>query len=250
MSQAYGRTPLRIVSPDDPLYQGVKQLADAGLLDPQDKNVLDRGYMVTRLELALYTEKAENRLDNNTPVPPAAPAVSTPVVSSPAAPVPSSPAPDATLPGVPAIPEMEVPQAQASPAAAAPASPAPAPPPAAPAPANPAPAPQPAVAPAVSPSATAPVVNPPAPSISAALAVSASVEENPADLSLAPEAPSPTLKTEAAPETVSAGGTPVSVYSGPYLATNLSPGPSQADRGPSQGPAPGVGIFTDPLESG
>ena len=61
--------PMENVTSDSDLYQQVRQLGDYGLLDPVDKSVLDRGLVVTRLELALYTEKAQSRLDAATPVP-------------------------------------------------------------------------------------------------------------------------------------------------------------------------------------
>src|SRR5271157_1722764 len=54
--------PYEELTPDQPLYQRVKNLGDYGLLDPQDKQVLDEGKIVTRLELAFYTEKAKARL--------------------------------------------------------------------------------------------------------------------------------------------------------------------------------------------
>src|SRR5271163_1196404 len=50
------------LTPDQPLYQRVKKLGDYGLLDPEDKAVLDEGKIVTRLELAFYTEKAKARI--------------------------------------------------------------------------------------------------------------------------------------------------------------------------------------------
>ncbi len=54
--------PWEELGPDQTLYQRVKKLGDAGLLDAQDKAVLDQGKYVTRLELAFYTEKAKARL--------------------------------------------------------------------------------------------------------------------------------------------------------------------------------------------
>jgi len=49
-------------TPDQKLYQRVKKLGDYGLLDPQDKAVLDEGKIVTKLELAFYTEKAKAKI--------------------------------------------------------------------------------------------------------------------------------------------------------------------------------------------
>lgn len=51
--------PYEELDPSSPLYQRVKKLGDAGLLDPQDKQALDEGKYITRLELAFYTEKAK-----------------------------------------------------------------------------------------------------------------------------------------------------------------------------------------------
>jgi hypothetical protein len=92
--------PLENVTADSDLYQRVKELGDYGLLDPQDKAVLDKGLVVTRLELALYTEKAGNRLDNAaqapalaTPTPLPATALSAPVVPPAQAPAMAAPAP-------------------------------------------------------------------------------------------------------------------------------------------------------------
>ena len=97
------------VTPDQPLYQRVKQLGDWGLLDPQDKAVLDEGRVVTRLELAFYTEKAKARI-----TPPQLKIVATPT------PQVSLPAPQ------PSLPQPLVPTPTAAPALPAPA-PAPAP---------------------------------------------------------------------------------------------------------------------------
>jgi hypothetical protein len=55
--------PFANVTADESLYQRVKKLGDYGLLDPQDKAVLDQGKVVTRLELAFYTEKAKARIE-------------------------------------------------------------------------------------------------------------------------------------------------------------------------------------------
>jgi hypothetical protein len=115
--------PFEELGPDQPLYQRVKKLEDWGLLDPQDRAVLDQGKIVTRLELAFYTEKAKARLDSPelseptptpqvfvpTPVPatqalpnmapPSLPAAAPPVVAPPvAAPTEALPTP------VPAVP--------------------------------------------------------------------------------------------------------------------------------------------------
>ena len=58
--------PAENVTSDKPLYQQVKHLETYGLLDPQDQAVLDEGHVVTRLELALYTEKAKKKLKSKT----------------------------------------------------------------------------------------------------------------------------------------------------------------------------------------
>ncbi|HTC20912.1 MAG TPA: hypothetical protein VK859_08690, partial [bacterium] len=54
------------VTSDQPIYQRVKNLENYGLLDPKDQAVLDQGLVVTRLELAFYTEKAKARLETPT----------------------------------------------------------------------------------------------------------------------------------------------------------------------------------------
>lgn len=65
--------------PEEDLYKRVKKLGDYGLLDAKDKAVLDEGKIVTRLELAFYTEKAKARVANPelslppTPTPTSAP---------------------------------------------------------------------------------------------------------------------------------------------------------------------------------
>lgn len=100
------------VTPDQPLYQRVKKLGDWGLLDPQDKQVLDEGRVVTRLELAFYTEKAKARITPPQYKPVATP---TPVITLPAS------QPPVSLP--PAKPEVPTPTAV--PAAPAPSLPAP-----------------------------------------------------------------------------------------------------------------------------
>jgi len=123
------------VTPDNPLYQRVKKLGDYGLLDSQDKAVLDDGLVVTRLELAFYTEKAKARitapqytptvpLSAPAPVPTTPPPASQPPVSIPAAlptftPVPVRPVPTATpipvlQPAAPA-PSLPAPLAQPAP---------------------------------------------------------------------------------------------------------------------------------------
>lgn len=55
--------PLEELTPDQSLYQRVKKLGDYGLLDPEDKAVLDAGKIVTRMELAFYTEKAKAKIE-------------------------------------------------------------------------------------------------------------------------------------------------------------------------------------------
>jgi len=54
--------PFEELTPDQKLYQRVKKLGDYGLLDTEDKAVLDQGKIVTRLELAFYTEKAKAKI--------------------------------------------------------------------------------------------------------------------------------------------------------------------------------------------
>ena len=93
--------PFEEITPDQPLYQRVKKLEDYGLLDAQDQAVLDQGKVVTRLELAFYTEKAKAR-------------ISAPELNTQPVPTPQSMAPAMTLPPV-----------MAPPAAAAPALPPP-----------------------------------------------------------------------------------------------------------------------------
>lgn len=81
--------PYEEVTSDNPVYQGVKHLEVYGLLDPTDQQVLDQGKIVTRMELAFYTEKAKARIEapslGPTPIP--APVgsvqVPTPVISIP-----------------------------------------------------------------------------------------------------------------------------------------------------------------------
>ena len=54
--------PYEQITSDQKLYQRVKKLGDYGLLDPGDKAVLDEGKVVTKMELAFYTEKAKARI--------------------------------------------------------------------------------------------------------------------------------------------------------------------------------------------
>jgi hypothetical protein len=99
------------VTADQPLYQRVKKLEDYGLLDPQDKAVLDQGLVVNRLELAFYVEKAKARMDAPelptavpTPEQPTAvptlalPTLETPALPNPVVPAPAMPAPIAVPP--------------------------------------------------------------------------------------------------------------------------------------------------------
>ena len=187
--------------------------------------MLDRGLIVTRLELALYVEKAQNQLDAGTPVPSTAPVAPLPAAPAPLAPA-SDPAPALpAVPGAPAVPEDQF----AAPPALSPAPPATTAPVAAPAiatapvvpataPAVTAPAPQPAV---VAPAAPATLFTPSAPA-PAPVVKTAVVESNPNDLSLAPEAPTPVLKEAAMAQTPGTAQNSVSVYSGPYVATTVS----------------------------
>ncbi len=91
--------PYEQITSDQTLYQRVKKLGDYGLLDPQDKAVLDEGQVVTKMELAFYTEKANARISapelghplppTPTPVSAAAPDLMTlppPVLSTPVPP--------------------------------------------------------------------------------------------------------------------------------------------------------------------
>ncbi len=75
--------PYEELTPDQPLYQRVKKLEDYGLLDPQDKKVLDEGKIVTRLELAFYTEKAKARISNPELVEPTATFTPAPIPTTP-----------------------------------------------------------------------------------------------------------------------------------------------------------------------
>lgn len=178
--------PMENVTSDSDLYQRVKKLGDAGLLDPQDQAVLDQGRIVTRLELAFYVEKAQNNVDQ----------------SAMATPVPPPPAPPVTAPVV--VPPVSVPVA------------APAVPPTAPPVSAPAPFPVQAVTPPVS-----PAVQPVAPPVSAAMSepdVTAG-----GDLSLVPEAPVPALKQSPSGPVTGTAQSSVSIYSGPYLSPAASP---------------------------
>ena len=78
--------PLEKVGPDQSLYQRVRNLGHAGLLDAKDQAVLDQGVPVTRLQLAFYVEKARARMQDPPPSTPAPtstevtePAVETPI---------------------------------------------------------------------------------------------------------------------------------------------------------------------------
>ncbi len=89
--------PLEELGPDSDLYQRVKKLENYNLLDPQDRQVLDEGKYVTRLELAFYTEKAKAMFEK--------PQLGNPgAVSVPTA-VPTT-APTAAISPVPTIAEM------------------------------------------------------------------------------------------------------------------------------------------------
>lgn len=91
------------VAPDEPIYQRVKALGDYGLLDPRDKAVLDEGRVVTRLELAFYTEKAKSKL-NKTKSTPALPPEAAPTVSAPVSSVVKPTSRPTTVPVFPAAP--------------------------------------------------------------------------------------------------------------------------------------------------
>jgi len=62
--------PLEKLGPDQSIYQRVRNLAHAGLLDTRDQSVLDQGVPLTRLQLAFYVEKARTRLQSPPPVTP------------------------------------------------------------------------------------------------------------------------------------------------------------------------------------
>ncbi len=119
------------VTSDQPLYQRVKNLERLGLLVPQDQAVLDQGLVVTRLELAFYTEKAKARLDTPTMIPgqptptpvPAqpAPVLQLPATSTPTAVViapPPARAPALRQPAVPVTIPAPLPAAMPAPVAA------------------------------------------------------------------------------------------------------------------------------------
>ena len=97
--------PMDELTPDQPLYQRVKKLERWGLLDPQDKAVLDEGKVVTRLELAFYTEKAKARITQpSLGEPETAPqAMPSPMMAPPAMATPTP------APAVPSVPEMAPP---------------------------------------------------------------------------------------------------------------------------------------------
>ncbi|HEY5039899.1 MAG TPA: hypothetical protein VIJ93_12575, partial [bacterium] len=113
--------PYEEITADQRLYQRVKKLGDYGLLDAQDKAVLDQGKIVTRLELAFYTEKAKARisapqraLSSSTPsasLPPVMDSSALPVAAPPSA--PALPEPFAPAPPVPAAPALPEPAAPA-----------------------------------------------------------------------------------------------------------------------------------------
>lgn len=108
--------PFEQLGPDQPLYQRVKHLGDMGLLDPKDREVLEEGKYVSRLELAFYTEKAKARLTAPLIPTPMVPTATPVPLSLPVAPPPTSPeAPPAAPP--PSFPE--------APPAAAPPTPLP-----------------------------------------------------------------------------------------------------------------------------
>jgi hypothetical protein len=100
--------PWEELGPDQTLYQRVKKLEVYGLLDSQDKEVLDHGKYVTRLELAFYTEKAKARisapefaLPTPTPQVSVPPPVSLPVFATPTMSVPSLPPNNPVVPALP-----------------------------------------------------------------------------------------------------------------------------------------------------
>ena len=106
--------PWEELGPDQTLYQQVKKLEAYGLLDPQDREVLDQGKYVTRLELAFYTEKAKARisapefaLPTPTPQVSVPPPVSLPVFATPSTSVPTLL--PLSNPVVPALPTPVIP---------------------------------------------------------------------------------------------------------------------------------------------
>lgn len=62
--------PTEKLGPDSSLYQRVRALGHAGLLDAKDAGTLDEGIPVTRLQLAFYVEKARTRLQAPPPYTP------------------------------------------------------------------------------------------------------------------------------------------------------------------------------------
>jgi len=108
--------PMDELTPDQKLYQRVKKLGDWGLLDPQDKAVLDEGKIVTRLELAFYTEKAKARITApatmSAPQPIPSPITAPPVMAPPVMPSPTP----AVVPSVPEMTAPMVPPPAANPA--------------------------------------------------------------------------------------------------------------------------------------
>jgi hypothetical protein len=117
------------VTPDQSLYQRVKKLADYGLLDPQDKSVLDQGLVVNRLELAFYVEKAKARLDAPdfpTAVPTPEQPTAVPTLPPPILEAPALATPTAEIPVMPTPTEaIVVPPPMEAPALPAPMAPAP-----------------------------------------------------------------------------------------------------------------------------
>ena len=121
---AWAHSPYEEVSSDDPVYQGVKHLETYGLLDPTDQQVLDQGKIVTRMELAFYTEKAKARIEAPalgsaappTPVPAVAVATPVPAVQVPSefeVPPPVIPAAPTATP-VPVLPPPTIPEPMAT----------------------------------------------------------------------------------------------------------------------------------------
>ncbi len=91
--------PLEELGPDSALYQRVKKLENYNLLDPQDRQVLDEGKYVTRLELAFYTEKAKAKFEK--------PELGTPgTISVPVATAVPTAAPMTAASPVPTVPEV------------------------------------------------------------------------------------------------------------------------------------------------
>ncbi|GEM_PF-870176 len=62
--------PLETLGPDQSLYQRVRNLGHAGLLEEKDRATLDAGEPVTRLQLAFYVQKARTRLQTVPPFTP------------------------------------------------------------------------------------------------------------------------------------------------------------------------------------